>query len=90
MRNIKNPLIEAWEASGLHALPMGMQGLLMRDLQYSIEQARRHDLLMNAAGQTAGMLNEKRPAAEILEEMVAEVAETLATGLGQRVVAAVD
>ena len=89
MRNISNPLIEAWEASGLHALPMGMQGALIRDLQYSIEQAGRHDLLMNAAGQTAGMLKEKRPAKEILAEMVAEAAEILARGLAQRVVASV-
>lgn len=89
MRNIKNPLIEAWEASGLHALPMGTQGILIRDLQYSIEQAGRHDLLMNAAGQTAGMLNEKRPAKAILAEMVAEAAEVLSTGLASRVVAAV-
>jgi nitronate monooxygenase len=89
MRNIKNPLIEAWEASGLHALPMGMQGLLIRDLQYSIEQAGRHELLMNAAGQTAGMLNEKRPAGAILEEMVAEAADVLSNGLAKRVVAAV-
>jgi nitronate monooxygenase len=89
MRNIKNPLIEAWEASGLHALPMGMQGLLIRDLQYSIEQAGRRDLLMNAAGQTAGMLNEKRPARAILEEMVAEAAEVLSSGLSKRVVASV-
>jgi len=89
MRNIKNPLIEAWEASGLQALPMGMQGLLIRDLQYSIEQAGRRELLMNAAGQTAGMLRAKRPAKEILEEMVAEAAEALSSGLARRVVAAV-
>lgn len=89
MRNIKNPLIEAWEASGLQALPMGMQGLLIRDLLYSIEQAGRRDLLMNAAGQTAGMLNEKRPAKAILEEMVAEAAEVLSSGLAKRVVASV-
>jgi nitronate monooxygenase len=89
MRNIKNPLIDAWEASGLHALPMGLQGLLIRDLQYSIEQAGRQDLLMNAAGQTAGMLNEKRPAKAILEEMVAEAADVLSSGLAKRVVASV-
>src|SRR6185503_7914775 len=43
MRNITNPLIEAWESSGLQALPMGAQGALIRDLQYSIEQAGRHE-----------------------------------------------
>jgi NAD(P)H-dependent flavin oxidoreductase YrpB (nitropropane dioxygenase family) len=85
MRNITNPLIEAWEREGLQALPMGAQGALIRDLQYSIEQAGRHELLMNAAGQTAGMLTKQRPAAEILAEMVAEAAEVLANELSRRV-----
>ena len=40
---------------------------------------------MNAAGQTAGMLKARRPAAEILEEMVAEAAEALDAGLRNRV-----
>jgi NAD(P)H-dependent flavin oxidoreductase YrpB (nitropropane dioxygenase family) len=89
MRNIRNPLIDAWEREGLMALPMGAQALLIRDLQYSIEQAGRHDLLMNAAGQTSGMLKELRPASAILEEMVAEAAEIFATDLPKRVEAAV-
>jgi len=88
MRNVTNPLIEAWESHGLRALPMGMQALLVRDLLYSLREAGRQDLLMNAAGQTAGMLTKKRPASEILEEMVAEAAEILARGLPARVQAA--
>jgi len=89
MRNISNPLIEAWERHELHALPMGLQGMLVRDLLYSIRKAGRDDLLMNAAGQTAGMLTKKRPAAEILQEMVDEAAGILSSGLRQRVTAAV-
>ena len=56
MRNISNPLIEAWERQRMEALPMGAQSLLIRDLSYSIRLAGREELLMNAAGQTAGML----------------------------------
>jgi nitronate monooxygenase len=85
MRNVTNPLIEAWEREGLQALPMGAQGLLIRDLQYSIEQAGRHELLMNAAGQTSGMITKQRPAAEIVAEIVAEAAELLGDGLAKRV-----
>jgi NAD(P)H-dependent flavin oxidoreductase YrpB (nitropropane dioxygenase family) len=85
MRNITNPLIEAWEREGLQALPMGAQGALIRDLQYSIEQAGRHELLMNAAGQASGLLSQQRPAAEILAQMVAEAAELLSSGLAKRV-----
>lgn len=89
MRNISNPLIEAWEREGMQALPMGAQAMLIQDLVYSIEQAGRHELLMNAAGQASGMLKEKRPAGEILEEMVGEAAEIFAHQLSQRVTAAV-
>jgi NAD(P)H-dependent flavin oxidoreductase YrpB (nitropropane dioxygenase family) len=89
MRNIRNPLIDAWEREGLMALPMGAQALLIRDLQYSIEQAGRHELLMNAAGQISGMLTERRPARAILEEMVAEAAEVLANELPKRIEASV-
>jgi NAD(P)H-dependent flavin oxidoreductase YrpB (nitropropane dioxygenase family) len=84
MRNVTNPLIEAWEREGLMALPMGAQAVLIRDLQYSIERAGRHELLMNAAGQTSGLLTKRRPAAETLAELVSEAADLLA-GLGKRV-----
>ncbi len=89
MRNIANPLIEAWEREGAAALPMGAQGVLIRDLVHSIQEAGRHELLMNAAGQTSGMLTKKRPAAEILEEMVGDAAEIFAEQLSRRVTAAV-
>ena len=89
MRNISNPLIEAWERSGVQALPMGAQALLIKDLTHSIREAGREDLLMNAAGQTSGMLKKRRPAKEILEEMVADAAQILGKDLGQRVRASV-
>lgn len=87
MRNITNPLIEAWEAAGIQALPMGLQGLLIQDLVYSCRQAGREDLLMNAAGQVSGMLNRIRPAADILHDMVAQAAQILARDLPARVTA---
>ena len=85
MRNISNPLIEAWEREGLNALPMGAQGVLIADLSHSIREAGRQELLMNAAGQTSGMLKERRPAAEILGDMVEEAALILGSGLSQRI-----
>lgn len=89
MRNISNPFIEAWERSGISAMPMGAQAILIRDLSYSIKEAGREDLLMNAAGQTSGMLKTRRPAKAILEEMVNEAAEIFAQRLGKRVRASV-
>jgi enoyl-[acyl-carrier protein] reductase II len=88
MRNITNPLIEAWEQSGIQALPMGLQGLLVRDLLYSVRAAGREDLLMNAAGQTAGMVHEIRPARAILDDMVSRAAVVLTRELPGRVKAA--
>ena len=81
MRNITNPLIEAWDASGIQALPMGLQGLLITDLVYSLRKAGRDDLLMNAAGQISGLLSRARPAAEILQDMVTEAAEIISSRL---------
>jgi len=85
MRNITNPLIEAWEASGIQSLPMALQTILIHDLTYSLQQAGRQDLLMNAAGQTSGMLTRRRPAREILQAMVDEAAEILTQRLPSRV-----
>jgi nitronate monooxygenase len=88
MRNITNPMIEAWEASGIQALPLGLQGLLIQDLMYSARKAGREDLLMNAAGQISGLLTRSRPAAEILHDMVNGAAEILARKLPATVTAA--
>ena len=81
MRNITNPLIEAWDSAGIAALPMGLQGLLVGDLLYSVRKAGRPELLMNAAGQVAGLLKESRPAGDILRDMVSGAADILARKL---------
>ena len=88
MRNITNPFIAAWERSGLQALPMGQQAALIRDLEYSIRKAGREDLLMNAAGQTSGMLTRQRPAGEIFAEMIDEAVDFLARRNPERIQAA--
>lgn len=90
MRNIRNPLIDAWEESGLRALPMGVQGIVVRDVAHSLRQAGREDLLMNAAGQVAGMLNEIRPASVIMEEIIGETVEILSDRLPATVAARVE
>lgn len=78
MRNITNPLIEAWEASGIQALPMGLQGLLVQDLVYSVRKAGREELLMNAAGQISGLIHEVRPARDVLNDIVRGAADIFA------------
>jgi NAD(P)H-dependent flavin oxidoreductase YrpB (nitropropane dioxygenase family) len=70
MRNITNPLIQAWESLNIKALPMGMQGLLIADLVAGIREAGKDELLMNAAGQAAGLIATLKPDAQVLQEMV--------------------
>jgi nitronate monooxygenase len=89
MRNITNPFIEAWERSGLQALPMGQQASLIADLEHSIRLAGREDLLMNAAGQASGMLTQQRPAGEIFADMIAEAVDVLANRNPSRLQASV-
>jgi NAD(P)H-dependent flavin oxidoreductase YrpB (nitropropane dioxygenase family) len=85
MRNITNPLIQAWEALNIKALPMGMQGLLIADLVAGIRQAGKDELLMNAAGQAAGLISSLRPAGEVLQSMVDGAAEILTERLPSEV-----
>jgi nitronate monooxygenase len=85
MRNVDNPLIELWESSGVAALPMGLQSVLVADLLAAARQAGRQDLLMNAAGQITGMLHDVRPAAEVVESMVSEAVMILTESLPARV-----
>ena len=68
---------------------MGLQGLLIADIAEAAKQGDRPDLLMNAAGQISGLLNEIRPAAEVLEEMVREAVEVFTSRLPANVKAAV-
>lgn len=77
MRNINNPLIDLWEASGLQALPMGAQGAVSEPIQRAAREAGRIDLIRNAGGQAAGLVGSKRPAGEIVREMAEQAAEVL-------------
>ena len=76
-RQYRNPIVQAWENSGLDPLPMPLQGILVSDLGRAAEQAGRHDLLFTPAGQAAALLNERRPAADIMEDLVAGAVSTL-------------
>jgi NAD(P)H-dependent flavin oxidoreductase YrpB (nitropropane dioxygenase family) len=69
-RDYRNPVIDAWERSGLDPLPMPLQGLLMDDFTAAAEAAGRRDLINNPSGQIGGMLTHRRPAREIVREMV--------------------
>ncbi len=81
MRNVTNPLAQAWEATGVKALPMGLQGLLIADLLAGARAAGKDELMMNAAGQASGMITHLRSAAEVVDEMVSGAIRILTSDL---------
>jgi nitronate monooxygenase len=76
-RALHNPMIEAWEQSGLPALPMGQQGQVSGRLMAAVRSAGRDDLTMQLGGQIAGSVTQIRPARVVLEEMVREAVDVL-------------
>lgn len=85
MRNITNPLIDAWENSGVKALPMGMQSALIAPLLKGSAAAGHDDWSMLAAGQVSGLIKKIRPAGEVLQEMVEQASEIIGRDLARRV-----
>ena len=85
MRNLTNPLIEAWEESGIKALPMGMQSALIAPLLRGAEAAGHPEWSMLAAGQVSGLVKSIRPAGEVLADMVAGAADLLGRGVRERI-----
>jgi NAD(P)H-dependent flavin oxidoreductase YrpB (nitropropane dioxygenase family) len=76
-RALNNPMVEAWEKSGLAALPMGQQGRVSGRLMAAVRASGRNDLTMQLGGQIAGALREVRPAHVVLDEMVREAVDVL-------------
>ena len=85
MRNITNPLVEAWEESGIKALPMGLQSMLINPLVRGSQIAGLEENGMNAGGQIAGLIKSIRPAGDVLADMVAEASAIFASKLAQRI-----
>ena len=77
LRAKKNVISDAWAESGLKPLPTPHQRVLMEDFLSAAQQAGRWDLYMNAAGQGAGMLTERRPANDIMADLVVQTVEAL-------------
>jgi nitronate monooxygenase len=77
LRAKHNVVSDAWAQSGLPSLPTPYQRVLMEDFLSAAQQAGRWDLYMNAAGQGAGMLTKRRPAAEIMADLVSGTVQAL-------------
>ncbi|MDA1100359.1 MAG: nitronate monooxygenase [Proteobacteria bacterium] len=77
LRAKRNQVTDAWAQSGLEPLPSPHQRVLMEDFLSAAQLADRWDLYMNAAGQGAGSLTERRPAADIMADLVAGTVQAL-------------
>lgn len=79
MRALDNAYKQAWSRPGApKSLPPGMQPILVRELLRGAYEARRTELLANAAGQGVGMLRRERPAAAVVEQMMDEASRLVA------------
>ncbi len=77
MRGFRNEIVLAWEEAGIEPLPMPYQKILMDDFCAAAAAVGRWDLRSNPAGQISGMLNRRRPAKEIFDEIVVSTVATL-------------
>ena len=77
VRTQRNPISDAWEQSGLPALPTPHQRVLAEDLLASARQTGRWDMFFNPGGQGVSAITEIRPAAEIMESLVKGAVEVL-------------
>lgn len=85
LRSIYSRFHDAWDASGLDPLPFPMQIMIASALLSGFIQANIDDYIGGFAGQACGLINEIKPAGEVLEEMVAEAADILSSKLPESV-----
>ncbi|MBW2091511.1 MAG: nitronate monooxygenase, partial [Deltaproteobacteria bacterium] len=86
-RAIYNQLHDLWENSGLEPLPFGTQGLLASALAEMFNKAEMKEYMGPFSGQVAGLIDEIKPAAQIVEDMVEEAVDILTRRLPESVVA---
>jgi nitronate monooxygenase len=81
-----NRFHDLWEKSGLEPLPFPTQVLLASAMVAMFTKAGMKEYIGPFAGQVVGLIKEIKPAAQILEEMVAETVDILARRLPESVV----
>jgi len=77
-RLLKNRWTAAWEEPGAPApLPMPLQNLLVSDAHQRLMRSGQPDVVPMPAGQIIGRMNEVRPVADVVADLVAETNQTL-------------
>jgi NAD(P)H-dependent flavin oxidoreductase YrpB (nitropropane dioxygenase family) len=78
-RLLKNAWTNAWEEPGApDALPMPLQNLLVSDAHQRLMQSGRPDVIPMPVGQIVGRMNEVRPVADVMADLVTGYEQTLA------------
>jgi NAD(P)H-dependent flavin oxidoreductase YrpB (nitropropane dioxygenase family) len=78
-RLLRNRWTDAWEQPGApRPLPMPLQNLLVSDAHRRLMQSGQPDVVPMPVGQIVGRMNQVRPVAEVISDLVAEADETLA------------
>ena len=76
-RMFRNEIVKAWTDADLDPLPMPYQKILMDDFNAAARAAGRLEVHSNPAGQAAGLLDEVRPAADIMRDLISGSVEAL-------------
>jgi NAD(P)H-dependent flavin oxidoreductase YrpB (nitropropane dioxygenase family) len=76
-RYIRSKWTEAWAESGLEPLPMPFQGAVSGPVMASAFASQRGDIAPGFAGQGIGMIHAIRPAAQVMQEIVAGAEKAL-------------
>jgi NAD(P)H-dependent flavin oxidoreductase YrpB (nitropropane dioxygenase family) len=78
-RLLKTKWTDAWTEPGApDALPMPLQNLLVAEAHQRIARADDPEVVAMPVGQIVGRMNEVRPVADLMAELVAEFDDTLA------------
>jgi len=85
LRAIRSKFHEAWEESGLTALPFPLQIFVSSALFGSFIEANEDAYIGGFAGQASGMIHEIKPAGEVLLDMVEQAADILTHKLPESV-----
>ena len=87
LRASLNKFHQLWEESGLDPLPFPTQVLISSALLWGFVEANKVDYIGGLAGQISGIINEIKPARQVLEEMVEEAVDILTRRLPESVIA---
>ncbi|MBW2513571.1 MAG: nitronate monooxygenase, partial [Deltaproteobacteria bacterium] len=85
LRASYNKYHDLWAGSGLEPLPFPTQIVISSTLLAAFIESGKEDFVGGLAGQVSGIIHEVKPAAQVLEEMVAETIDILKNKLPETV-----